>query len=66
MKMTDTMKLPLKSTCRGLALLGLSLMMAFAFTSCKSTSGGSTGGYHNMGGPKPAYPMSDAAMSGQR
>lgn len=66
MKKTDAMKLSLKSTCHGLALLSLAVLTAFAFASCKSTSGGSTGGYHNMGGPKPAYPMSDAAMSGQR
>jgi hypothetical protein len=55
-----------KSTCACLASLSLALMMAFAFTGCKSTRSGSTGGYHNMGGPKPAYPMSNEAMSGQR
>ncbi|CAN5718245.1 hypothetical protein BH11VER1_BH11VER1_38830 [soil metagenome] len=60
-KHTKTMKTTLKTT---LAALSLAILVAFTFASCKSTS--TNGGMHNMGGPKPAYPMSNESMARTR
>ena len=60
------MKTGVKSTFTSLGALSLAILMAFAFSGCKSTRGSSAGGTHNMGGPKPSYPMSDEAMAGKR
>ncbi|CAN5892874.1 hypothetical protein BH11VER1_BH11VER1_01250 [soil metagenome] len=45
-----------------LIALTLAILVSFTFTSCKSTSGG----MHNMGGPKPSYPMSNESMTRTR
>lgn len=54
------MKKTLKTT---LVALSLALLASFAMSSCESTK---SGGMHNMGGPKPSYPMSDESMAGTR
>lgn len=51
-----------KSTFTVVTALGVAILVGFALSGCKSTGGGSVNRTHNMGGPKPSYPMSDESM----
>lgn len=56
------MKSKLKSTALSLSI---ALVAAFALTGCSSTDTRSNVGMHEMGGPKPSYPMQDKDMPGR-
>jgi hypothetical protein len=56
------MKATPKST---LAALSAAILVALAISSCATKKGGASGGTHNMGGPKPSYPMFDENMQGR-
>ena len=43
----------------------ITLVAAFAFTGCSSTDTRSNVKMHEMGGPKPSYPMQDKDMPGK-
>ena len=56
------MKTKLKSPAISLSI---ALVAAFAFTGCSNTDTSSNVKMHEMGGPKPSYPMQDKDMLGR-
>ena len=52
----------IKSTAISLSIL---LVAAFSSVSCSSTDTSSNVKMHEMGGPKPSYPMQDKDMPGR-